>query len=183
MSGVVHRYTRRAECADRTARRVRPCRRRVGGHRGGPAAAAGARHARPAAPRTGPRPPPRAIGVMPSSIPTFRCSQSLMLTDAPRRNAGGRIAGRNAANPETRGRGGHGRGAWRLAARSRGPCGVAGELGGCARVTLSRAAARRGGNPQEHFKRQCRSAPALIRLNPRPRSTSSLGRATARAVL
>ena len=57
------------------------------------------------------------------------------------------------------------------------------ESSGVVHDTLSRAAARRGGNPQEHFKRQCRSAPALIRLNPRPRSTSSLGRATARAVL
>lgn len=86
MSGVVHRYTRRVRslCADRTARRVRPCRRRVGGHRGGPAAAAGARHARPAAPRTGPRPPPRAIGVMPSfdSVSDF---PMLTVIDAHRR--------------------------------------------------------------------------------------------------
>ena len=178
MSGRVRRRS-----ADVTARRVRPCRRRVGGHRGGAAAAAGARHARPAAPRTGPRPAPAAAGDRRS------CRHSIpMLTviDAhrrPRRNAGGRIAGRNAANPETREREGHGRGAWRLAARSRVARAAWRESSGVVHDTLSRAAARRGGNPQEHFKRQCRSAPALIRLNPRPRSTSSLGRATARAVL
>ena len=176
MSGVVHRvHASCGVCGPNRATRATVPAARGRAPRG--ARRGGRRAPRPAGGRRG-----RSASCR-HSIPTFRCSQSLMLTDAPRRNAGGRIAGRNAANPETRGRGGHGRGAWRLAARSRVARAAWRESSGVVHDTLSRAAARRGGNPQEHFKRQCRSAPALIRLNPRTRSTSSLGRATARAVL